>query len=193
MKENCKRRLHLCTRVQVSYRYGKNSGPSSFYGYAVFLGDPRNDLVLLPLEHGQTLPASLKDALKVTFLAAAIELIGQLRLSQILGEEPAEGVSCLATLEGIQVGTDQMNVLFFSICNENPNTNCISSGLGGGWFWGADQQGQEGGEGHDGGDDVEAGRIRAAALVEVRYEQGAKGAGESPGGEHQAVDRPDVF
>jgi hypothetical protein len=82
-KEHRERCSHLCTRVHFSKGYGKCARPSRFNGYTISLSNLRDNLVLLGFEDPPTLLAALKDLLKITFLSAAVELIGHLDLSNI--------------------------------------------------------------------------------------------------------------
>jgi hypothetical protein len=59
----------------------------------------------------------LKDVVKVAFLPTLVELIGHLNLSNIVRKEPPQGVSGLAVLQGIQICSDEMDVLVFCICH----------------------------------------------------------------------------
>jgi hypothetical protein len=64
-----------------------------------------------------TLSATFKEMLKVAFLPAAVELIGHFHLSNIVGKESTERVSCLTALNGIQIRSNQIDVFAFCICH----------------------------------------------------------------------------
>jgi hypothetical protein len=83
--------------------YGKCARPSLFNGYTISLSNLRDNLVLLAFEDPPTLLAALKDLLKITFLSAAVELIGHLDLSNINRKEVTQIISRFAPLKGCEI------------------------------------------------------------------------------------------
>ena len=86
--------------------------------------------------------AALKKLFEVAFLPLLIELVGHLNLSKIVCKELTDSVSCLTTLEGVQIGSDSIDVFLFSTCHaltfsvigadslaENPMRGCTTVSL----------------------------------------------------------------